>query len=363
MQKACDSIIAPDQTMATHPVLYWVFRDNPHLRLALMKVAVFSTKPYDKEHLTRVNAGRHELVFHEAALKPNSALLAQDCKAVCCFVNDHLDAPVLEQLAKQNVKLIALRCAGFNQVDLERARQLGLTLARVPAYSPHAIAEHTLGLVLMLNRQLHRAYHRVRENDYSLNGLLGFDLFGKTVAVIGTGKIGMIFAHIMRGIGCHVLAHDPSPNQNLMDSGARYLSLKDIWPQADIISLHCPLTPDNYHMIDAEALGQMKTGVMLINTGRGGLINTRAVINGLKSQKIGYLGLDVYEEEGDLFFEDHSNQLLQDDVFARLLTFPNVVITGHQAFFTREALTAIAQITLANITHFEQGELDRVCVI
>ncbi|WP_341936460.1 2-hydroxyacid dehydrogenase [Marinimicrobium sp. C2-29] len=328
-----------------------------------MKVAVFSTKPYDRDHLEQANQGRHEFVYHEVALKPNSALLAQDCQAVCCFVNDQLDAPVLEQLAKQGVKLIALRCAGFNQVDLDRARALGLTLARVPEYSPHAIAEHTLGLILMLNRQLHRAYHRVRENDYSLNGLLGFDLAGKTLAVIGTGKIGRIFADIMLGIGCRVVAYDPYPNQTLVDRGVEYLSLEQIWPQADIISLHCPLTPDNHHMINKQALAQMKTGVMLINTGRGGLIDTRAVVVGLKSQKIGYLGLDVYEEEGDLFFEDHSNQLLQDDVFARLITFPNVVITGHQAFFTREALSAIAETTLANITHFEQGEMDRVCSI
>ncbi len=328
-----------------------------------MKVAVFSTKPYDSDHLEQANQGRHEFVYHEVALKPNSALLAQDCQAVCCFVNDQLDAPVLEQLAEQGVKLIALRCAGFNQVDLDRARALGLTLARVPEYSPHAIAEHTLGLILMLNRQLHRAYHRVRENDYSLNGLLGFDLAGKTVAVIGTGKIGRIFAGIMQGIGCRVLAYDPYPNQALVDGGVEYLSLEQIWPQADIISLHCPLTPENHHMINEQALAQMKTGVMLVNTGRGGLIDTKAVVVGLKSQKIGYLGLDVYEEEADLFFEDHSNQLLQDDVFARLITFPNVVITGHQAFFTREALTAIAETTLANLTHFEQGEMDRVCSI
>jgi len=328
-----------------------------------MKVAVFSTKPYDRDYLTRANealaeSDRHQLVFHEATLKPNSTLLAKDCEAVCCFVNDHLDAPVLEALADLGVKLIALRCAGFNQVDLERARALGFTLVRVPEYSPHAIAEHTLGLILTLNRQFHRAYHRVRENDYSLNGLLGFDLHGKTVAVIGTGKIGRIFASIMQGLGCRVIAYDPYPHPEMQSRGVEYLSPEQIWPQADIVSLHCPLTPDNYHMIDQNALAQMKTGVMLINTGRGGLVDTKAVIDALKSQKIGYLGLDVYEEEGDLFFEDHSNQLLQDDVFARLTTFPNVVITGHQAFFTHEALTGIADTTLANITHFVRGEPD-----
>lgn len=333
-----------------------------------MKVAVFSTKPYDRDYLTRANdalaeADRHQLVFHEATLKPNSTLLAKDCEAVCCFVNDHLDAPVLEALAELGVKLIALRCAGFNQVDLERARALGFTLVRVPEYSPHAIAEHTLGLILTLNRQFHRAYHRVRENDYSLNGLLGFDLHGKTVAVIGTGKIGRIFAGIMQGLGCRVIAYDPYPHADMKSRGVQYLSPEQIWPQADIVSLHCPLTPDNYHMIDRYALEKMKNGVMLINTGRGGLVDTKAVINALKSQKIGYLGLDVYEEEGDLFFEDHSNQLLQDDVFARLTTFPNVVITGHQAFFTHEAMTGIADTTLANITHFTRGELDRMFAI
>ncbi|MEX1056870.1 MAG: NAD(P)-dependent oxidoreductase, partial [Natronospirillum sp.] len=210
--------------------------------------------------------------------------------------------------------------------------------------------------ILMLNRQLHRAHHRVRENDYSLNGLLGFDLYGKTVGIIGTGKIGRNFAKIMLGLGCRVVAYDPFPNDALQTAGVEYVSLEALWPQSDIISLHCPLTPDNYHLINADALLKMKPGVMLINTGRGGLLDTKAVITGLKSSQVGYLGLDVYEEEGDLFFEDHSSQLLQDDVFARLLTFPNVVITGHQAFFTREALTAIAEITLNNINGFEQAD-------
>lgn len=328
-----------------------------------MKVAVFSAKTYDQDYLSQANRDRHQLVFQEATLKPETALLAKGCEAVCCFVNDHLDAPVLEQLAELGVRLVALRCAGFNQVDLARAQALGLTLARVPQYSPHAVAEYTLGLILTLNRQLHRAYHRVRDNDYSLNGLLGFDLVDKTVAVVGTGNIGQVFARIMQGLGCRVLAYDPYPNEELQKAGVEYLPLEQLWPQADIVSLHCPLTRDNYHLINADSLAAMKTGVMLINTSRGGLVDTRAVVAGLKSQKIGYLGLDVYEEEGDLFFEDYSNQLLQDDVFARLLTFPNVVITGHQAFFTREALTAIAETTLANISHFEAGELDQVCIV
>ena len=331
-----------------------------------MKVAVFSTKPYDREFLTRANSllpQPHELVFHEAQLNPQSALLAQGCTAVCCFVNDHLDANVLQQLGDLGAKLIALRCAGFNQVDLVAAKKLGIVVARVAEYSPHAVAEHALGLILMLNRNLHRAYHRVRENDYSLNGLLGFDLVNKTVAVIGTGKIGQVFANIMQGLGCRVIAYDPQPTPILCASGVTYLALSDIWPTADIISLHCPLNSNTHHLINAERIAQMKNGAMLINTGRGGLIDTPAVIDGLKSKKIGYLGLDVYEEEGDLFFEDNSNRLLQDDVFARLLTFPNVVITGHQAFFTREALTAIADITLANISHFERNELAQMVIV
>lgn len=331
-----------------------------------MKVAVFSTKPYDREFLTRANSALtqpHELLFHETQLNQHSTLLAQGCTAVCCFVNDHVDAVVLQQLADIGVKLIALRCAGFNQVDLVTAKKLGLIVVRVAEYSPHAVAEHALGLILMLNRNLHRAYHRVRENDYSLNGLLGFDMVNKTVAIIGTGKIGQVFAKIVQGLGCRVIAYDPQPAPTLAAMNVRYVALNDIWPAADIISLHCPLTSNTHHLINADSIAQMKNGAMLINTGRGGLIDTRAVIDGLKSKKIGYLGLDVYEEEGDLFFEDNSNCLLQDDVFARLLTFPNVVITGHQAFFTREALTAIANVTLANITHFERNELTHMVVI
>lgn len=325
-----------------------------------MKVAVYSTKPYDEEFLSGANQGRHELLFLPFPLHENTAALSQGCAAVCCFVNDELSAPVLQQLAKAGIKLVALRCAGYNQVDLVAAKQNGILVARVPEYSPHAVAEHALALILMLNRHLHRAYHRVRENDYSLNGLLGFDLAGKTVAVIGTGKIGQVFAGIMQGLGCKLIAYDPYPAQILLEKGVAYYPLADIWPRADVISLHCPLTPQTHHLINAQTIAQLKNGVMLINTGRGGLIDTPAVIAGLKSKKIGYLGLDVYEEEAELFFEDYSDQLLQDDVFARLLTFPNVVITGHQAFFTREALTAIGNITLANIDHFAAGELDKV---
>lgn len=328
-----------------------------------MKVAVFSSKPYDEEYLSCANNGRHTLFFHNTPINIHTVSLAKDCAAVCCFVNDHLDSAVLHALAALKINFVVLRCAGFNQVDLTVAKQLGIRVARVPEYSPHAVAEHALALILVLNRNLHRAYNRVRENDYSLNGLLGFDLVKKTVAVIGTGKIGQVFAHIMSGLGCNVIAYDPMPSPELIAEGVRYLPLHEIWPQADIISLHCPLTSDTQHLINANIINQMKDGVMLINTGRGNLIDTRAAIAGLKSKKIGYLGLDVYEEEGDLFFEDNSNKLLQDDIFARLLTFPNVVITGHQAFFTREALTAISEITLANIDHYERGELNQVfCV-
>jgi D-lactate dehydrogenase len=338
-----------------------------------MKVAIFSSKPYDREYLIRANntqrtnnehpTTQHELMFHEAPLNEHTAPLAQHCTAVCCFVNDHLDKTVLRILATQGVILIALRCAGFNQVDLVAAKKLGITVARVAEYSPHAVAEHALGLIMMLNRNLHRAHNRIRENDYSLNGLLGFDLFNKTLAVIGTGKIGQVFAQIMLGIGCKVIAFDIAPNSELQHKGVHYLPLNEIWPQADIISLHCPLKPETQHLINAETIAQMKNGVMLINTGRGGLIDTAAAIAALKTKKMGYLGLDVYEEESDLFFEDKSNQLLQDDIFARLLTFPNVVITGHQAFFTHEALTAISQITIANISHFERNELAQVCLV
>jgi D-lactate dehydrogenase len=332
-----------------------------------MKVAIFSSKPYDCEYLRRANTATnsapHELLFHEQPLNKNTVQLAKGCAAVCCFVNDEIDEAVLKELSALGIKLVALRCAGFNQVDISAAKTLGITIMRVPDYSPHAVAEHALGLILMLNRNLHRAHNRIRENDYSLNGLLGFDLFNKTVAVIGIGKIGEVFAKIMLGIGCNVIAYDIKPNNELVAKGVQYLPLTQLWREADIVSLHCPLKPETQHLIDAEVLSQMKDGVMLINTGRGGLIDTRAVIRALKTKKIGYLGLDVYEEESDLFFEDQSNQLLQDDVFARLLTFPNVVITGHQAFFTREALMAISNTTLANISYFEKGELDKICSI
>ncbi|MSS72774.1 MAG: 2-hydroxyacid dehydrogenase [Candidatus Latescibacteria bacterium] len=325
-----------------------------------MKVAVFSAKSYDRTFLERANAAQgHELVFLEPRLTRETCALAAEFPAVCVFVNDPLDAPVLTALARRGTRLIALRCAGFNNVDLAAARDLGMTVVRVPAYSPYAVAEHAVGLILALNRKIHRAYARVREGNFALDGLLGFDLYGQTVGIVGTGKIGVLVARIMKGFGCHLLAYDPFPNAECEALGVDYAALSDLFVRSDIVTLHCPLTPETHHLIDARALDEMKPGVMLINTSRGALVDTRAVIRALKSGKVGYLGLDVYEEEANLFFENLSDRLIQDDVFARLLTFPNVVVTGHQAFFTRNALEHIAETTLANITDFEQG---RPCV-
>jgi D-lactate dehydrogenase len=322
-----------------------------------MRVAVFSTKNYDRIFLESANATYgHELVFFEPRLTQETTALAAQFPAVCVFVNDQLSAAVLNTLAGQGTRLIALRSAGFNNVDLIAARESGLTVVRVPAYSPYAVAEHTMGLILTLNRKIHRAYARVREGNFALDGLLGFDLHGRTVGIIGTGKIGALIAQIMKGFGCQLLAHDPFPNPDCERLGVKYVSRPHLFAASDIVTLHCPLTPQTHHLIDSQALGQMKSGSMLINTGRGALIDTQAVIEALKSGRIGYLGLDVYEEEVDLFFEDLSDKVIQDDVFARLLTFPNVVITGHQGFFTEEALKNIAETTLANIAAFEQGQ-------
>ncbi|MBT2771241.1 2-hydroxyacid dehydrogenase [Halomonas sp. ISL-60] len=320
-----------------------------------MRIAVFSAKPYDRTFITRANAAeRHSLSFLEARLTVDTAPLANGFDAVCAFVNDCLDAAVLEQLHYGGTRLVALRSAGFNHVDLVAAERLDITVVRVPAYSPHAVAEHAVALVLSLNRMTYRAYNRVREGNFALDGLLGFDLHGKTVGIIGTGHIGLIFADIMRGFGCRIVASDPFPNPQAKTFVA-YVPLETLYAEADIISLHCPLTPDTDHLIDADAIAQMKEGVMLINTGRGRVVDTQAVIAGLKSGKIGRLGLDVYEEEEQLFFEDLSHSVISDDQFMRLTTFHNVLITGHQAFFTAEALTNIAETTLANIDAFESG--------
>lgn len=321
-----------------------------------MKTAVFSTKPYDRRFLEAANLEHgHELAFFEPRLTLETAPLAAEHEAVCVFVNDRLDRPVLQRLAEGSTRLIALRSVGFNHVDLMAARDLDLTVVRVPAYSPYAVAEHAAGLILALNRKLHRAFNRVREGNFALDGLLGFDLHGRTVGIVGTGKIGAAFARIMAGFGCRLLAFDPEPTPECEHLGVEYVGLIDLFAGSDIIALHCPLNPHTHHLIDAAAVERMRRGVMLINTSRGGLIDTQAVITGLKSGKIGYLGLDVYEEEADLFFEDLSGKVIRDDVFARLLTFPNVLITGHQGFFTAEALERIAATTLHNITAFATG--------
>lgn len=321
-----------------------------------MKVAVFNAKSYDREFLTDANCSRYELEFFDVHLDEQTVGLAAGFQAVCVFVNDCVDAAVVAKLAALGIQLIALRCAGYNNVDLQATRQHGLSVVRVPGYSPYAVAEHTLGLMLALDRNLHRAYNRVREGNFSLEGLLGFDLHGKTVGIVGTGKIGTVVAQILIGFGCRVLAFDPEENETCRALGVRYVALDELLSQSNIITLHCPLTPRNKHLINAGALQKMRDGVMLINTSRGRLIDTVAVIEALKGGRIGYLGLDVYEEEEQIFFEDRSDLIISDDVFSRLLTFPNVIITGHQAFFTREALASIAATTIDNITKFEQGQ-------
>ncbi len=318
-----------------------------------MRVAVFSAKSHDELFLNRAN-DNHELRFLEARLTPETTRLAEGADGVCAFVNDDLGADVIDRLARIGARLIALRSAGFNHVDLQAAAAAGLTVARVPAYSPHAVAEHTVALILTLNRHIHRAYNRVREGNFALDGLMGMDLHGKTVGVVGTGLIGSIVARIMTGFGCELLAHDPVPNPDCEAMGVTYVALGELLTRSHVVTLQCPLTPATHHLIDDEAIATMRPGVMLINTSRGAVVDTRALIRGLKSGAIGTLGLDVYEEEGDLFFEDLSNRFIPDDVFARLLTFPNVLITGHQGFFTREALQAIAETTIANIDAFER---------
>lgn len=320
-----------------------------------MRVAVFSTKPYDRLFFDAANAAHgHQLVYHEARLTERTVALLDDAEAVCPFVNDRIDAEVLRAMAASGCRLVALRSAGFNNVDLAKAAELGIAVARVPAYSPHAVAEHTMALILALNRNIHRAYARVREGNFALDGLLGFDLYGKTVGVVGTGKIGLVTARILAGFGCRLLGFDPFPSEEGRAMGIDYMDFDALLPQADILTFHCPLTPETHHLMDAAAVARLKPGAMIVNTSRGAIIDTRAIIDGLKSGRIGALGLDVYEEEADLFFEDLSAHVIQDDVFARLLTFPNVLITGHQGFFTQEALSAIAETTLENLTAFER---------
>ncbi|MDD1957485.1 2-hydroxyacid dehydrogenase [Pseudomonas sp. SD17-1] len=321
-----------------------------------MQALLFSSQHYDQDSFSSApGATQLALHFQGARLTEDTAALAEGYEVVCAFINDDLSAPVLTRLKAGGTRLIALRSAGYNHVDLAAAKRLGLTVVRVPAYSPHAVAEHAVALILALNRRLHRAYNRTREGDFSLHGLTGFDLHGKTVGVVGTGQIGLAFARIMAGFGCQLLAYDPYPNPEVEALGARYLDLPELLRESRIISLHCPLTPQTRHLINPQSLASLQPGAMLINTGRGALVDTPALIDALKSGQLGYLGLDVYEEEAQIFFEDRSDLPLQDDVLARLLTFPNVIVTAHQAFLTREALAAIAATTLENIARWAAG--------
>lgn len=319
-----------------------------------MKITLFSTQSYDKTYFN-ANNKVHTVQYFDAPLTEETAILAQDSEAVCVFVNDTLNTKVICTLAEIGVKLIALRCAGYNNVNLQAAKEYGLTVVRVPSYSPHAVAEHTLALILTLNRKTHKAYNRVRDGNFSLDRLMGFDIFGKTVGVIGIGKIGATFCRIMQGMGCKVLAHDIIQNDELLKTGIEYTDLPNLLQSSDIISLHCPLNQQTHHIINSQSLALMKKGAMLINTGRGGLIDTKAVIQSLKSKHLGYIGLDVYEQEDILFFRDFSEFIIQDELILRLMSFPNVLITAHQAFFTHEAMTEIAITTLRNINDFEQG--------
>lgn len=320
-----------------------------------MRVDVFSAKPHDLDFLREAAKDTAlELRFHEARLNADTARLAEGAQVVSAFVNDDLSRATITKLQDLGVTLIALRSAGFNHVDLRTASEAGIGVARVPAYSPHAVAEHAVALILALNRKTHRAFNRVREGNFALDGLMGFDMHGKMAGIVGTGLIGTVVARILTGFGCHVIASDPYPSAECEALGVRYTEMEDLLTRSDIIALQCPLTPETHHLIDDAAIARMKPGVTLVNTSRGAVVDTRAVIRGLKSGQIGALGLDVYEEEGDLFFEDLSHSYIPDDVFARLLTFPNVLITGHQGFFTREALRAIAETTIANITQFQR---------
>lgn len=324
---------------------------------AAMHLAFFSTKPYDRRFFTAANqTAGHTIAFLEPRLTPATASLARGHPAVCAFVNDLLNAEVLEALHAGGTRLIALRSAGYNHVDLTAARRLGLTVVNVPHYSPHAVAEHTLALILALNRHIHRAYTRVREGNFSIDGLLGFDLHGRTVGLVGIGQIGLCVARILHGFGCRVLTVDPQPVPAALQETVIPCQLDEVLGAADILSLHCPLTPATRHLINADTIARMRPGVMLINTSRGALVDTTAVIDGLLSGQIGYLGLDVYEDEAELFYEDRSNRLIADSTFSRLLTLPNVLITGHQAFFTQEALTTIAATTLQSVTAFAAGQ-------
>lgn len=320
-----------------------------------MKISFFSTQRYERPIFDQINQlHHHEIHYYDFHLNAESIGAVVPTDVVCCFVNDSINAKVIDGLYERGVQLIALRSAGYNHVDYAYAQKKGISICRVPSYSPQAIAEHTVALILCLNRKIHQAYNRVREGNFSLNGLMGFNLYQKTVGIIGTGQIGTALANILNGFGCKILASDPIPNERCIKLGVSYTSLDLLLKNSDIVSLHCPLNNDTSHIIDSHSLEKMKPGAMLINTGRGKLLDTKAVIAALKSKKLSSLGIDVYEEEEPLFFEDHSSEIINDDVFCRLLTFPNVLITGHQGFFTQEAIQNIASITLENISNFEK---------
>jgi len=320
-----------------------------------MKIAFFSTQPYDRTYFEQYSEP-HTVTYFTDRLRTSTVALARDHDVVCAFVNDHLHERVLRILADMGIKLCAMRCAGYNNVDIEAAKTLGVKVVRVPAYSPYAVAEHAVALMLTLNRKTHKAYNRVREGNFSLDRLIGFDVYGKTAGIVSTGKIGQCLAKIMLGFGCRVIAYDLYKSPEMEEAGVEYVTLKELLSQSDIVSLHCPLTEDTHHLINEKTLAGMKQGAMLINTSRGGLIDTNAAIVALKSGQLGYLGIDVYEQEGKLFFKDLSEDIIQDDVILRLMSFPNVLITAHQGFLTEEALTQISLVTINNISDFEAGK-------
>jgi D-lactate dehydrogenase len=322
-----------------------------------MKIAVFSAKRYDREFLDAANASAgHRITYFDVPLEQETAALASGYDAICIFVNDKANAEVLEALAGGGTRLVALRCTGFNNVDLQAAARFGLKVVRVVTYSPYSVAEHAVALLLAVNRKIHRAYNRTRDSNFALDGLMGFDLHGKTVAVVGTGKIGRVFTRIMLGFGCEVIGYDKFPSADFEALGARYAQQGEIGARADIISLHCPLTPETHHIINRESLARAKRGAILINTSRGGLVDTAATIESLKSGQLGGLGIDVYEQEADIFFRDLSSEIIRDDVFQRLLAFPNVIVTGHQAFFTQEAITTICETTIRSFSECAAGQ-------
>ncbi|MCD8547614.1 MAG: 2-hydroxyacid dehydrogenase [Aeromonadaceae bacterium] len=323
-----------------------------------MKIAMFSAKTYDKDHFELANAGfDYQIDYFDVRLDPKTSRLAHDHEVVCAFVNDDVSREVLSELAQFGTRLLAMRCAGYNNVDLAAAKELGIKVLRVPAYSPEATAEHAVGMMMALNRKIHKAYQRTRDANFALDGLVGFNMHGRTAGIIGTGKIGIAALRILKGFGMRLLVNDPYPNPVAQELGAEYVDLDTLFRQADVISLHCPLFKENYHLLNAEAFAKMKQGVMIINTSRGALLDSVAAIEALKQGRIGALGLDVYEEEQELFFEDKSNEVITDDVFRRLSACHNVLFTGHQAFLTREALLAIAQTTLQNVQAFAAGQV------